>query len=92
LAREWLDDHSFADLVGEVFSSAGTTKHAVGERLGAHVLLDDDPRHLRFSDPGVRRFLFKERAFAELEVPRGATVVAGWPDFVRRVSVASSPS
>jgi 5'(3')-deoxyribonucleotidase len=55
-AREWLERMGLALSIREVITSHDSSKEQVCQQIGAHVLIDDDVRHLRdVQREGLRR-------------------------------------
>ncbi len=82
-SMEWLRAHGVEHLFADALSSQGSTKSAVCERIGAQMLIDDDPRHVRdLIVPGLRRVLLQYGRPDRPAVPGGVEFRRTWAEII----------
>ncbi len=82
-AEEWLTERDILHLFKGVHSAHETAKSDICHRIGAHVLVDDDARHLvQVNLPGLSRMLLQCGRDDTPELPDGVLFFNSWPNVV----------
>ncbi len=85
-AEEWLTERGIVHLFRGIHSAHETAKTDICRRIGAHILIDDDERHLTSTDlPGLSRMLLQCGRNDTPQVPEGVLFLKGWPDVVASI-------
>jgi len=85
-AMEWLTRHDIIQLFRGIHSSHERAKSTICCSIGAHLLVDDDTRHLDKRDcPGLSRILLQCGRHAPPEAPEGVRFLKDWPAVVASI-------
>ena len=83
IAKEWLTQRGVLHLFKGIHSAHETPKSDVCRRLGAHILIDDDPRHLAKVDlPGLNRMLLQSGRDDIPPLAEGVSFTNSWQKIV----------
>ena len=88
-AQEWLERMGLALFIREVITSHDSSKEQVCHQIGAHVLIDDDVRHLRdVRLEGLRRVLLQHGRTQTDACPLGVAFCSHWDEVLGVLGVS----
>jgi FMN phosphatase YigB (HAD superfamily) len=88
-AREWLERMGLALSIREVITSHDSSKEQVCHQIGAHVLIDDDVRHLRdVRLEGLQRVWLQHGRTQIDDCPMGVAFCSHWDEVLGVLGVS----
>ena len=88
-AQEWLERMGLALSVREVITSHDSSKEQVCHQIGAHVLIDDDVRHLRdVRLEGLQRVWLQHGRTQIDDCPMGVAFCSHWDEVLGMLGVS----